>query len=107
MIGTAPGRRKRLLLIAGACVLVAAIVVWRQLRVSQLTHIGTGYAAEQTCACLFISGRTLASCVTDLDPFAQRFISVRQGSDEVTASAFGLATASAHYDKGFGCSLRD
>jgi hypothetical protein len=103
----APGRRKRLLLGVAVGLLVAAIVSWRWFHVSQLAHIGTGYAAEQTCACLFISGRTLASCVSDLDPFAQRFISVRTGSDEVTASCFGLATASAHYDKGFGCSLRD
>jgi hypothetical protein len=107
MIMMALGRRKRLLLGAGALVLVAAMVAWRGLRVSELARIGTGYAAEQTCACLFISGRTLASCKTDLDPFAQRFISVHPGSDEVTASCFGLATATAHHDKGLGCSLRN
>jgi hypothetical protein len=45
--------------------------------------------------------------LTDLDAFAQRFISVQAGSDEVTASCFGLATASAHHDPGLGCTLRN
>jgi hypothetical protein len=32
---------------------------------------------------------------------------MRLGPDEVTASGFGLATATARYEKGFGCSLRN
>jgi hypothetical protein len=100
-------RRKRLALGAVVLLLVAAAVAWRVLRVPLLVNIGTGYVAEQTCACLFVSGRTLESCVGDLDPLARKLISIHPGTAEVTASSFGLASATARYEKGFGCSLRD
>jgi hypothetical protein len=100
-------RRKRLALGAVVLLLVAAAVAWRVLRVPLLVNIGTGYVAEQTCACLFVSGRTLESCVGDLDPLARKLISIHPGAGEVTASGFALDTATARYEKGFGCSLRD
>jgi hypothetical protein len=53
------------------------------------------------------AGRSLASCMTDLDPMARRLISVHPGVNEVIANGFGVATATAHYEKGFGCSLRN
>lgn len=87
--------------------LVAAFATWRALGVSELLHIGTGYAAQQTCACVFISGRTLPSCTTELDPLARRLLSVDVGSNEVTARGIGLGAAVARYEPGFGCSLRN
>jgi hypothetical protein len=100
-------RRKRLLVGVVAFLLVGIAVGWRVFRVSDLASIGAGYSAEQTCACLFIGHRTLDSCLGDLDPLARKLISVHPGSDEVTASGFGVATATARYEKGFGCSLRN
>jgi hypothetical protein len=99
------GRRNKVLLVLAAFALVAA--AWRMFRVSDLLTTGAGYSAQQTCACLWVSGRTLESCETDLDPLARRLISMRVGPEEVTASGFGLATATARYEKGFGCSLRN
>src|SRR5690349_7051960 len=107
MIVMALARRKRLALGAVALLLVAGVVAWRVLRVPLLLNIGTGYAAQQTCACLYISHRTLESCLGDLEPLARKLISVRPGADEVTASGLLLVTATAHYEKGFGCALRD
>jgi hypothetical protein len=107
MIMMALARRKRLALGAVVVFAVAVAVAWRVFRVPLLVNIGTGYAAQQTCACLFVSGRTLESCVGDLEPLAQKLISIHPGTAEVTASTFGLATATARYEKGFGCSLRD
>lgn len=100
-------RRKRLLVGSVAVVLVAAAVAWRTFRVSDLASIGSGYSAEQTCACLFIGRRTLDSCLGDLDPVARKLITVRPGSNEVTASGFGVAAATARFEPGFGCSLRN
>ncbi len=100
-------RRKRLLLGSAGLLLAIAVALWRFLRLSDLAHIGAGYTAQQTCACLFVGGRTLESCMTDLDPLARRLVSVRPGPDEVTASGFGWSSATARYEKGFGCSLRD
>lgn len=107
MIMMALGRRKRALLVVAVLVAAAVVVAWRVLRVGNLASIGSGYAAEQTCACLFIAGRTLESCMTDLDPLARKLIRVKPGTDEVTASGFGLAAATARYEKGFGCSLQN
>jgi hypothetical protein len=107
MIMMALTRRKRLLVAAVAFVLVAVAVSWRVFRVSDLASIGAGYSAEQTCACLFIAHRPLDSCLGDLDPLARKLISVHAGSDEVTASGFGVSSATARYEKGFGCSLRN
>jgi hypothetical protein len=100
-------RRKRLALGVVVFLLIAVIVAWRVFRVPLLVNIGTGYAAQQTCACLFVSGRTIESCLGDLEPLARKLISVHPGTAEVTASGFALVTATARYEKGFGCSLRD
>jgi hypothetical protein len=107
MIVMALARRKRLALGAVVLLLVAVIVAWRVFRVPLMLNIGTGYAAQQTCACLFVSGRTIESCLGDLDPLARKLISIRPGTAEVTASGFVLKTATARYESGFGCSLRD
>jgi hypothetical protein len=99
--------RGKRLLVAIAVVVIVGAVAFRALRLSELARLGAGYAAEQTCACLFVGGRSLDSCRTDLDPLARKIVSLRPGSDEVTASSLGLASATAHYEKGFGCSLRN
>ena len=81
-------------------VLVAAGVHYRHLGV-----IGTGYAAEQTCSCLFVSGRPLESCTHDLEPLAQKIVRITPGDHEVTARVLGVIRARARYEAGFGCSL--
>ena len=99
--------RKRILAMLAIAV-VAGFVLWHLPIVAKLANIGSGYAAQQTCACVFVSHRELASCVTDLEPLARRLISVSVGKDEVTARApLGQQSAVAHYEQGFGCSLRD
>jgi hypothetical protein len=107
MIGSSQSRRKLIVFGALAAAVIAGLIAWRALRLSDLVHIGAGYAAEQTCACVFISHRTLPSCMTDLDPLAQRLVSVRVGTDEVRAGTLGLSTAHARYEQGFGCTLQD
>jgi hypothetical protein len=107
MIMMALARRKRLALGVVVLLVVAVVIAWRVFRVPLLLNIGTGYAAQQTCACLFVSGRTIDSCLGDLDPLARKLISIYPGTAEVTASGFALETATARYEKGFGCSLRD
>lgn len=108
MIGTAfTGRKLVIFGVLAVAVIAGLVVAWQKLRLSDLVYIGAGYAAQQTCACVFISHRTLASCLTDLDPLAQRLVSVRVGTDEVTAHTLRLSKAVARYEQGFGCSLRE
>ena len=104
------GKRQRNVLVVALvalAIVLAAAGAWKRYRVSGLLAAGAGYSAQQTCACLWVSGRTLESCQTDLDPLARRLVSIRVGTDEVTASGFGIATATSAYEKGFGCSLRN
>lgn len=106
MLGSA-ARRRKLAVVAGVLLLGAAAAAWRAFDVTRLARIGTGYAAQQTCACLFVAGRGLQSCLTDLDPLARRLTWLRAGDAEVSATAFGLASAKARFENGFGCSLAE
>ena len=104
------GNRRRNARLAGLvafAILPAAAFAWRTFRVSALLEAGAGYSAQQTCACLWVSGRALESCKTDLDPLARKLVSIRVGANQLTASGLGIATATATYEKGFGCSLRN
>lgn len=95
--------RKRIAL--GVLVVVVAAAALFGRRFVRLARIGSGYAAEQTCACMFISGRALESCRRDLEPLAQKIVSLRPGHDEVRASAALVFSARAVYDPRFGCTL--
>jgi hypothetical protein len=99
-------RRKRLL-VGAAVLLVAGAIAWRVLHLSDLMHIGAGYVAEQTCSCLFVSGRSAESCRGDLEPLAQKLVRFTAGDGEVTARAFFISSATARYQKGFGCTLQN
>ncbi|HVR61473.1 MAG TPA: hypothetical protein VMU50_06205 [Polyangia bacterium] len=98
--------RKRFL-VAAAVVIVGAVVAARALRLPDLMHIGAGYTAEQTCACLFVSHRTLDSCRGELEPMARWFVAITPGADSVTARSFVLSRATARFQKNFGCSLEN
>ena len=95
--------RKRIALAVAAFLAIAAVLALR--RIVPLGRIGSGYAAKQTCSCLFVSGRTLESCRGDLDPLALKLVSMRIGSDEVRASVAGIMHARAHFDAARGCTL--
>ena len=95
--------RKRIALAVAALLLIAAAMAVRKL--GPLARIGTGYAAEQTCSCVFVSGRTLESCRGDLDPLALKLVSMEVGSDEVRARVAVLSHARAHFDAARGCTL--
>ncbi len=62
------------------------------------------YAAEHTCACLFVSNRLLESCNTDLDPAAKSFVSLKVDGFRVTATVSSLV-GHARYTPGFGCAV--
>jgi len=95
--------RKRIVLAVAALVIVGVLLLAR--RFAPLGRVGSGYAAEVTCACLFVSGRTLDSCRGDLDPLAQKLVSIHVGSDEVRTSSMGLLRARAQYSPATGCTL--
>ena len=95
--------RKRIAL-AVAVVLLAAIALMAR-RFVPLGKLGTGYAAEMTCACLFVSGRTLDSCRGDLDPLAQKLVAIDVGADEVRTRSALVLHGRARYSPSTGCTL--
>jgi hypothetical protein len=74
-------------------------------------RVATSYAAQQTCACLYVSGREMASCLGDFPEDAVSQMTIVTADDGVSAHAVrvsalaGLIKAEATYDSGFGCSL--
>jgi hypothetical protein len=100
-------RKRRRLIALGivAAVAIAAGAAWRIFRVGMLVDIGVGYTSQLTCACLFISQRPLDSCRMDLDPLARKLIAIEPGEAQVTATSFGLARATARFDRDLGCSV--
>jgi hypothetical protein len=99
-------RKGRLIALAALAALVlAAGAAFRIFRVGTLVDIGVGYTSQLTCACLFISRRPLESCKQDLDPLAQKLISIETGEAQVTARSFGLARATARFDPHLGCTI--
>src|SRR3954469_20794542 len=95
--------RKRIAIAVAALVMVALALLARKL--VPLGRLGTGYAAEMTCACVFVSGRTLDSCRGDLDPLAQKLVSIDVGSDEVRTRSVGILHGRARYSAATGCTI--
>jgi hypothetical protein len=100
---------RKWLMLAGVLLAGAAVFLAAWLHIPTLMAIGPGYSAEIACACVFVSGRTPESCVSDLDPLARRLVSVSTapGSRSVTARTFGLFRRTARYRDTYGCSLDD
>jgi hypothetical protein len=94
--------RKRILTVILVLLLAGVFFAARHLR--NLGFIGVGYAAQQTCSCLFVSGRPLPSCRADLDPLAQRIVALHPTGERVVATTI-LFSATSVFDPVFGCML--
>ena len=92
----------------GAGVLIAGGASYLGRDQVALANIGTGYAAKQTCSCLHVSRRVLASCRTDYDPATARWFTWHVNERSVTVSAlFGLMSATAVFEDPFGCHVAE
>jgi hypothetical protein len=66
----------------------------------------SGYMARVACACLFVGGRTLDSCLTDKEAGMELVrLSVDQAARRVTAGVPLLVSARAVHTPGLGCML--
>jgi hypothetical protein len=93
-----------------AKLVVAAILAVALFIIGSYAHrmalIGAGYGAQQTCACVFISGRALESCRDDLDPLARKVVSLEKGDGEIRARSM-LSSATSRFQPGVGCTLQN
>jgi hypothetical protein len=86
----------------------AGAVAWSLRGELAYAQIATGYAAKQTCSCLYVSNRTMDSCMSEYTPDQQRNFTVEENGDRVRASVlFGAISAEARFEDGYGCALLD
>ena len=65
----------------------------------------TAYTAKQICSCRFVAKREMESCMGDFTANISR-VTVTETENEITSKApYGLATNSARYEPGLGCTL--
>ncbi len=99
----------RALLISG-CVFIVVAGCASPPKKSSAPVYTTGYAAKQTCSCLYVSKRTLDSCKGDYDiglnPEIARSFSWSVTPTTVTVTfGDGVVSRTARFDDGFGCHL--
>lgn len=69
-------------------------------------EVAAGYSARVVCACRYVAGRPLASCLTDLEPGTEiARVTDDPATRRVTARVPLLARASATADGVYGCRL--
>jgi hypothetical protein len=93
-------------LVAGLALLIGiAGAAWAGKDAYAYARIGTTYAAEITCSCLYVAGRDMDSCKTDYPAEAVKQFTWKVEKDRVTVSAAGgLVSATARFEDGYGCS---
>lgn len=93
---------------AAAATGVAALagLGWFAARQAAYAEIAVGYAAKQTCSCLYVSGRTVASCMSDFPEEARTMLTIEPEGDRVEVSAvMGAIRSEAVHEDGLGCRL--
>jgi hypothetical protein len=94
--------KRRLALLACALLLGGAAIAYQRARGA--ASVGAGYAAKELCSCVFVAGRSLASCRPDL-PESMARVEVELLPHGVRAFVTGFAQRVAHHEPGFGCTL--
>lgn len=102
--------RKRWIVLAAAVLLIGGGAAYALTGPVPYLNLATGYVAQQTCACRYVSERALESCLADYpaDAVASMNISTSDEEKSVSASVLGdLFSARAVYDEEFGCTIVD
>jgi hypothetical protein len=66
--------------------------------------LGAGYVAKELCSCVFVGGRSLASCRPDIPETMDR-VEAELGADRVRAFVPYFAERIARHEPPFGCVL--
>lgn len=86
-----------------AVALVAALA-WNWPGLSGNAKVGAAYGARIACSCRFIAGRELDDCRKDFPP-GLGLVRLSEGEQSVTGSVPVLASETARFEPGRGCTL--
>jgi hypothetical protein len=104
-------RKSQLLLWSGGLAAVVAIAggVYAYSQLAPYIQIGGAYIAKQDCSCLFVEGRSEASCATEFSPDIKRFrVAVDRSALPARArvtTRLAILSSEATYEAGFGCAV--
>ena len=87
-------------------ILIGAGVAYVMIR--PYAQIGASYIAEQMCSCVFVAGRTDASCHAEFEPDIERFkVTVRHGKPGhgSVKTSMVVFSGAARYTSGYGCAV--
>jgi hypothetical protein len=88
---------------AGLVLIVGLAAAWLALR--PYGETGTTYLAKQLCSCLYLTGRSEASCRSDFSPDIERFsVGIDRKRSRVSAR-LALFSSAAVYEPGYGCRI--
>jgi len=82
---------------------LGALFAYRHVRA--MAAVGAGYVAKEVCSCVFVAGRSAASCRADVPESMDR-VEAELLPDGVRAFVTGFAERVARNEPGFGCTLR-
>jgi hypothetical protein len=93
-------------LVVGVAAIVVALAGYFGWRTAIAADIGAAAMAKVVCSCVFVDGRSLASCRADDPPgFEGVPVTVDERAKTATGSLFGIISRRASYQEGFGCVL--
>jgi hypothetical protein len=87
-------------------ILIGAGVAYVMIRPT--AQIGASYIAKQMCSCVFVAGRSEASCRAEFQPDISRFkVSVRHGKPGhgSVRTSLVIFSGAARYAEGYGCTV--
>jgi hypothetical protein len=92
--------------VAALAVVAVAAGAWASRNELAYAQIATAYAAKQTCSCLYVSGRSLDSCLGDFPADARENVTVTQSGETIRATVlFGAISVEAVHQDGYGCRI--
>ena len=93
-------------LIVGVAAIVVVVAGYFGWRTAIAADIGAAAMAKVVCSCVFVDGRSLASCRADDPPGSEGVpVSIDEGAKTATGTLFGIISRRASYQEGFGCVL--
>ena len=90
----------------GVATIVVAAGSYYGWQTATAAGVGAAAMAKVVCSCVFVDGRSLASCRADDPPgFEGVPVTIDESAKTATGTLFGIISRRATYQDGYGCTL--